>query len=528
MHIRNILPLLFISAGTLSAQAEVKLNAIFTDHMVLQRDIPAKIYGTADAGEQVTVQFGGQSKRVTADAAGKWTVALKPMTANATPQSLQVGEGEEKVTRTDILVGDVWLCTGQSNMANPVKNYKEDRGGLYKEFDTIPGDYKNDLIRIFTVPTSAVDTQQDEILSGESWQALDPDSALTFSCTGYFFGRHLQPEIGVPLGLLKVAYGGTAIETWLPMDVMQQNATATKIYLKPFEKRLKAYPQAKARYDEQLAAWRETKKGNRPKPPVGPNEVKRPAAMYNGMVHPLHKLAVKGAIWYQGENEANYHFTHEYQTTFPLLIDTWRERWGQGNFPFVFVQLAGFRRVADQPTDTDWARQRESQLMTLDAVKNTRMVVAIDGGVTQNIHPPYKDLIGQRLTAQVLSLAYGCDRESQGPMFTSMKVNAGQLVLSFDHLGSGLMVKEMVMDAYGPTPYALRADELKGFAVAGADQVFHWADAIVEGNTVVVHSAAVTHPVAVRYAWADFPLCNLYNKEGFAAVPFRTDDWPMR
>lgn len=517
--------LMLLAASALMAQAEVKLNAIFMDHMVLQRDLPARVYGTADAGEQVTVMFAGQTKRVTAGSDGQWLVALKKMKACSTPQILTVSGADNKLALSDVLVGDVWLCTGQSNMATTIDGYIKHDHGMFKEFKSIPGTYKNEMIRLFRVGNVSSDEPQVETAVGTGWAVCDPSSALTFSATGYFFGRHLQPQIGVPLGLITCAYGGTNIGSWLSKEVMESNPVARKIYLDTFNEEVANYPEAKAAYDLDLMVWKNSKKGKRPQVPMGLTHIKRPAAMYNAMLHPLQNFAVKGAIWYQGENEGSRGLSEEYKTTFKLLIDTWRKEWRQGDFPFLFVQLAAYRKVVDSPSDSDWSRQRESQLITMKTVDNTGMAVAIDGGLTQNIHPPYKNLVGKRLAAQALHVAYDKKGASQGPLFKSMKIKDGRAVLKFENIGSGLTAKTMVLDAYGKTPFKLSADKLQGFAVAGEDRVFHWADAVVDGEKVVVRSAEVANPVAVRYAWADYPLCNLYNQEGYAAVPFRTDTW---
>ncbi len=510
-------------SGAFNAVAEVELNNLFTDSMVLQRDIPAKIFGTADAGEMVTVNFDGQTKSIKADADGKWLVKLSPMDANSKPQVLKVSGAENSLTRSDILVGDLWICTGQSNMANMLKNFKTHKDSLYTELADFPGSYKNDQIRLFTVPTQAVDSETDEILESE-WVICDPQSALTFSATGYFFGRHLQPEIGVPLGLIKSAYGGTAASSWLPKEIMENSPVAKKAYLDPYAIALEDFPERFERFKKKSKIWNETKKGQRPKPPMGPKDVKRPAAMYNGMIYPLHNFAIKGAIWYQGENEANSDLVEEYKTTFPLLIKTWRDRWDQGDFPFILTQLAAFKYANPNPSDTNWSRLREVQAKTLDCVENTGMALAIDLGLSNDIHPPFKNELGKRLAAQALKMAYGKTEVAQGPTFNAMKIDENKVILAFENVGAGLIAKTMETDKYGK-PHQLSADKLSGFAVAGSNRKFYWATAKIVGDKIEVSAPEVSEPVAVRYAWADYPLCNLYNKDGFAAAPFRSDNW---
>ncbi|MBK1879815.1 sialate O-acetylesterase [Pelagicoccus mobilis] len=520
------LPLcLFALVVSTLCSAEVKLNSIFMDHMVLQRSTPVKIYGTASPGEIVKAEFGEQSHNTTANASGEWILSLDPMKANATSQELTVSGEANQVAIQDVLVGDVWLCTGQSNMQGTLGNYVNFKNGMFEEFKDIPGNYQNENIRFFTVKSEASDTPQRNTPVEQAWTTCTPESSLAFSCTGFFFGKFLQPEIGVPLGLIKSAYGGTAVSSWLPRETMEQNPVASRAYLASFEKAVERYPAAKAKYELALKEWNVSREGKRPQEPMGPHHIKRPAGFYNAMLYPLHNFTIKGAIWYQGENEGNNNLSKEYQTTFKLMIDTWRERWDQGNFPFVFVQLAGHKKVSPEPSDPSWAYLRESQLLTSQNVPNTAMAVAIDGGLTNNIHPPYKALVGKRLAKQALSLAYKKKGLSQGPTYKSHKIKKGNVIVDFKNIGSGLQAKEITLDPYGPNPYPLSSDKLEGFTIAGEDQVFHWAEAKIKGSFVIVSAEAVPNPVAVRYAWANFPLCNLYNEEDFPASPFRTDDW---
>jgi len=495
--------------------------------MVLQRDIPVRIFGQADAGEVVTVRFASQERSTRADGEGKWLIELDPMPSNEKGQKLKVNT----IVLSDILVGDIWLCTGQSNMAGMLRSYISYGDGQFEEYKDEPGDYKNEMIRLFTVDSSDADTPQTDTPAVDKWAVCSPQTSPDFSCTGYFFGKYLQPEAGVPIGLIKSAIGGTGIVSWLPLETMQQNPVTSRIYLDPYKQALERYPAARQRYEKATAEYRAKRAageegGRAPQPPIGPLHPKRPAAYYNGMIFPLHNFSIKGAIWYQGENEGNAGNAEEYKTTFPLMIETWRKRWKQGEFPFVFVQLAAFRDPRDEPSDPQWARLREAQLFTLQTVANTGMAVAIDGGLTKNIHPPYKELVGKRLAAEALRLAYGNKGITQGPLYKSFKTKGNKAILQFENAGSGLISKDLLLDAYGAEPITLSSQTLSGFTVAGEDRIFHPANAMIDGKTVVVESGQVSKPVAVRYAWAEFPLCNLYNKEGFAASPFRTDDWP--
>ncbi len=527
MKIRLPLYVFSILIAAFACHAEVRLNKVFTDHMVLQRDIPVKIFGTGDVGELVTIQFGGQKETTRVKGDGHWLVKLKAMPANKTPRKLRVND----TSLSNILVGDVWMCAGQSNMAGMLRSYIKYGDGTFKEFRNEPGDYRNDEIRFFTVPMTPSDAPLADLAESAEWQVCTPDSAVDFSCAGYFFGKYLQPQAGVPIGLIKSAVGGTGLVSWLPLEAMENNPVAERIYLNPYRKALERYSDKERDYQDALAKFKAKSKTERaaakaPQVPMGPNHFKRPAALYNGMISPLHNLAIKGAIWYQGENEGNGGRSEEYKTTFPLIIETWRQRWSQGNFPFIFVQLAAFRKPQETPSDPQWARLRDAQLYTLKTVPATGMAVAIDGGLVKNIHPPYKELVGKRLAAEALRVAYGSEKISQGPLYKSMKVNGNQTLIRFDNVGSGLEARDRLLDAYGESPIRLSGKTLKGFTIAGEDRVFHPAKATIQDKLVVVESKHVKQPVAVRYAWAEFPLCNLYNKEGFAAPPFRTDDWP--
>lgn len=527
----RLLQVLLITSIASLCYGTVELNPIFMDHMVLQRDIPVKIYGTADSEKAVEVSIAGQ--KVSAKVKkGKWTAKLKPMKAGG-PHSLKI-KGQNTIQLKDILIGDVWLCTGQSNMAGLVRSYVGFNNGMFDEFRNVPGNYANDQIRFMTVESVATDEPQTEIGVQQAWVPCDPESAMAFSVTGYFFGKFLQPEVGVPVGLIKSAIGGTSVHSWTDMQVMKGNPVAKKVYIDPYEPALKNWPQNKAKWEVRLEQWKAKRKagenvGRQPQMPDGPEHPKRPAAYYNGMLHPLQEFAIKGAIWYQGENDGNRGLGEEYKTLFPLMIENWRDEWGQGDFPFIFVQLAAFRKVEEQPGDDPWTRLREAQLYTWQNVPNTGMAVAIDAGLTTNIHPPYKELVGKRLAAQALEVAYGKKGIASGPVYRSSNFKNGKAYLKFDYSGKGLVAKNVTLDPYGESPYKLSADKLEGFTIAGADQVFHNAKARVTGKgTVEVYSSKVKEPVAVRYAWACFPLCNLYNKEGFAATPFRTDDWPAQ
>jgi sialate O-acetylesterase len=465
---------LLIANGYQFVHGAIKLPAIFSDNMVLQREMELKVWGWANAGERVTVLFNGQKVRTKAIKDGTWQIQLKPMKAGG-PHDMQIS-GKNEIILKNILIGDVWICSGQSNMAFWVQRSNnaevEIKNAYYPE------------IRLLTVPRKVSNVPLTDI-GNSSWQICNPETVAEFSAVSYFFGRDIHKETGIPIGLINTSWGGTHVETW--------TSAASISKLKNFEWAKK-----------KLADYKMVADSN-----ANPNEL--PGLLYNGMLHPLIPFGIKGVIWYQGESNAGRAF--EYRTTFPNMINNWREDWGQGNFPFLFVQLANFMELKDQPGEDEWAELREAQLLTLQ-LPNTGIAVTIDIGEANDIHPRNKQDVGKRLALSALKVAYNKDIVYSGPIYKSMQVEGDKVRLSFEHTGSGLIVH----DKYG---------YLKGFTIAGADRKFHWAKACLEGNEVVVWSEEVKNPVAVRYGWAINPDdVNIYNKEGLPASPFRTDTWP--
>lgn len=515
--------LVAVSGVITPAHADVTLHGLFTDSMVLQRDVPVAVYGRGDECEVVTVRVGDAMASTTVRD-GTWKVSLPPMRAGG-PFTLSVAAANTLVCG-NVLVGDVWVCTGQSNMATLLKLYKE--GADYREyrqlFEGVP--QSNDQIRLFKVAAGAADTPQRDIgnrvESGGGWLPCDEKAAMGFSALGYLFGSRLQPEIGVPIGLIHAAVGGTMAECWVSHETLETTPEC-KVILDRFEVAKQRYPEARAHYEMALAAAKagtySDRRGRKvPPEPMGPESLRRPAGLYNSMIAPLQQFTIKGVIWYQGEGNAAEPV--QYRTLFFALITSWRQQWGQGDFPFLFVQLAGFDRVNPEPEDSFWAWLREAQAMQR-ALPNTGMAVAIDAGHQTNIHPPNKPLVADRLVAAALRTAYGHDVVASGPTYRRITIREGAAVIAFDNVGGGLVVRGVDLDG----GIRLSADELKGFSICGEDHVFKWGRAVIEGDTVVVSHPDIQKPVAVRYGWANFPLCNLYNAAGFPAVPFRTDQF---
>ncbi|MCP4260734.1 MAG: sialate O-acetylesterase, partial [Planctomycetes bacterium] len=370
-------------------------------------------------------------------------------------------------------------------------------------------------IRLFSVTRKIAGEPQSDCEG--SWLECSPETVPGFSAVGYFFGRELHKKLNVPIGLIHTSWGGTPSEAWTRREVLESEPAAGPI-LERYDDVVARYPQIKQEYLQKVEEWKEAaetakaegkKVPRRPRTPYGPENPHAPSGLYNAMIAPLIPYGINGAIWYQGESNASR--AYQYRKIFPAMITNWRKDWEQGDFSFLFVQLANFMEIKPEPVDSAWAELREAQLMTLD-LPNTGMAVIIDIGEAKDIHPKNKQDVGKRLALWPLTKNYGKNLVYSGPLFKRMNIEDNKAILSFDHVGGGLIAR-----GGGP---------LKGFAVAGADRKFVWTDAKIDGNKIVVSNNEVSVPVAVRYAWADNPVCNFYNEEGLPASPFRTDSWP--
>lgn len=478
------------------AWADVKPNGLFGDGAVLQQGQPVPVWGTARDGEKITVKFQGQEISTVARD-GRWAVSLKPLKPGG-PFTLTIS-GDNTVTINDVLVGEVWLCSGQSNMGFQ----------LYRA-DTAPEAIAaaNDAqLRLFTVPRGSDDSPRTEVF-GE-WKTSTPVTASNFSAVAYFFGRDLRRALKVPVGLIHSSVGGTPAEAWTSRGTLAADPELKEILelqaanLSEFDR-----VKAKAQHEKDLAKYEAAVKQakadgtappTKPKPLADPAQnPKRPTGLYNAMIAPLQPYALKGAIWYQGENNSGR--AAQYQKLFPAMIQNWRTAWGQGAFPFLFVQIAPEFRMTPEI--------REAQLLTAQKVPATALIVTTDVGEAKDIHPKKKAPVGARLALAARAVAYGEKLEYSGPVFDSLTVDGPRAVLSFAHVGGGLLAKD---------------GALKGFAIAEADGKFVPATAKIEGNRVVVSSPSVPRPVAVRYGWENVPDVNLFNQDGLPASPFRTD-----
>lgn len=630
---------LLMLVGATPTQAQLRPAALFQDGVVLQRDAEVPVWGWAEAGTEVTVSIDGQSRTATATASGRWEVSLPSMTAGG-PHTLTVrGDGDTLEVR-DVLVGDVWICSGQSNMEWVVADARNAEQEIAQADDP--------QIRHFKVPRSWADTPE-ETLAGGQWEPAQSEYVGDFTAVGYFFARALRRHVDVPVGLINTSWGGSRIEPWMSADALGLDATDVQRILDeeqareakirerlreaigtlPTEDRGRSGSEAHwadpslddsdwstmelpgrweaagyegldgvvwfrttvrlsenaAREAAQLnlgpiddadvtwvngtevgstSGWTEPRTYDVPASAlqVGPNVIavrvedsaggggfpgtpeqlsldtageehalagpwrvkvgrvevtldgqknQIPTLLYNKMIHPLLPYPITGVLWYQGESNAGPGDAYEYRTHFKDLITSWRERWNGETFPFLFVQLANYMDPPDEPTESSWAMLRESQSAAL-SLPNTAQAVTIDIGAADDIHPRNKQDVGRRLSRAARHLAYGRDLVYSGPVYADHQVDDGRVIVQFDHVDGGLVARG--------------SDSLGGFAVAGPDSAFVWADARIEGDRVVVWSDQVERPVAVRYAWADNPAdANLYNEAGLPAAPFRTDDW---
>lgn len=611
-----------------AAPAAVTMAPLFNDHLVLQRDLPVPVWGRAAPGERIVVRFGAQAKEAVAGPDGRWSLRLDPLPASKIPAELTV-QGRNTITLHDVVVGDVWICSGQSNMCIPVCQSLNSAEELAAA--------RHPLIRLARIETEWARSPQDTCARGGAWSVCTPESVAWFSGVGYFFGRELQRELDVPIGLLQIAWGGTPIEPYIPLQALQADP-AFAAQVEAFRTRLDdpgndgeragwAKPEADPagwtdtttdgyhdwdrycadgvsnvfgavwfRTEIDLpAAWAGSALTFAPGPIAGADTVyvngvaigstgratpgflvlprsypvpaklvrpgrntvairvfkecynvgiigsakdlrlikageaplplgaagwkvrsenhskglemhQVPTTLFNAMVSPAIPYAMKGVIWYQGESNAAQALA--YRRLLPALIRGWRTAWGEGDFPFHLVQLPNYMARKAEPSDSAWAELREAQAMAL-ATPNTGMAVTIDLGEAEAIHPANKQAVGHRLALVALAKTYGRKIEASGPVFSAMRIDGDHATLSFTHLGGGLVAKG--------------AETLSGFAVCGPDGRFAWAEARIDGETVVVRNPAVRQPVAVRYAWADNPACNLYNQAGLPAAPFRTD-----
>ena len=453
--------------------ADVTLPAFFSDGVVLQRERPVPVWGKAAPGESINVTFRGQSVATQADRLGRWSVALKPGPAGG-PFELTVNS----VTLRDVLVGEVWIASGQSNMVWRVAQSRDAEKEIAASADG--------QLRFFKVANVVSQVPLDDAKG--SWKAASPANTGEFCGAGYFFARHLREQLKVPVGVIQTSWGGTPAESWVSGPALASDPALISVFA-DWAQTMEAYPVGLLEKRQNL---------------VGPNHHHTPSGLYNAMIAPLIPFAMRGVIWYQGENNAGPRPLRRLSPPLPALIQDWRRRWGQGDFPFLFVQLANYAKLT--PT-AQWPELREAQAMTLSLV-NTGMAVTVDIGESQDIHPKNKQDVGLRLALAARAVAYGEKLVYSGPLFRQAVREGAALRVFFDHTGGGLLA---------------RGGELQGFEVCDGGGKCSPAAARIDGAQVLVSSPAVPEPLHVRYGWANDPACNLYNTEGLPASPFRSN-----
>ena len=490
------------------ALADVTLPPIFSDNMVIQRDAPFVIWGTSDPAEKVTVEFDHRTGTTTADNDGHWRIEMEPFLVTA--QRELVVRAKNTITLKGVCVGDVWVCSGQSNMAWPVSRSMNAK----QEIATS----ENFRLRLFTMHNRvSAEPQTDFAPKQRGWSRCDPTTVGSFSAVAYYFGRVVREDLGIPVGLIVTAWGGTPAESWTRREELLAHDECQPI-VERWDKVVADYPAALAKHKLAVKAWEDRKIGRRPRKPPGPLHPHRASGLWNGMVQPLTPMCIKGFLWYQGES--NVGRAEQYGTLFPAMIRNWRASWDQGDLPFLFVQLANFRPVQREPVQSAWAELRDAQRRTLSLPK-TAMAVTIDIGEAGDIHPKNKQEVGRRLALAARALAYPKEMESKiegplvysGPLCVQIDYIEDKAHLSFMHLGRGGLQTR-------------NNDPLRGFTIAGKDKVFRLAHARIQNNQVILSHPDIGKVAAVRYGWADNPVCNLVNAEGLPASPFRSDTWP--
>lgn len=501
-----------------AAVAELSLPRFFSDHMILQREREAMIRGTADPNADVTISFKGATATAKADSEGKWRAAIATGAADATGAPLVITSRTEKVELRDVLVGEVWFASGQSNMF-----FTMDRVPEYAEViaaTNLPS------LRFFNAPLVTAIGPQDDIEG--SWTSATPETVPGYSAVAFFFARKLHLDLGIPVGVIKSAWGGKPVETFTSREALKTHP-GTKALVDTLMKDDAVYDpdKAMAAYETRLAEWQEAAKAwrakpadergrlaKKPDPPKRPLDTEgRPGVLFDAMIHPFAGYTMRGAIWYQGEGNAKAGAV-PYDESLPLMIRDWRERWDD-EFSFYFVQLANYRKPSTEPGIPDpWALLQDRMRLILDSTPKTGMAVTNDVGEADDIHPKNKKDPGERLALWALAKDYGqTDSVYSGPLFAGHEVREGAIRVNFDHAAAGLKSRDG-----GP---------LQRFEIAGKDRVWHWGEAAIDGpDGVLVSSPAVPNPVAVRYAWAANPIgANLVNSEGLPASVFRTDHW---
>ena len=509
---KTLLFLAFSFMAATAVQAELRLPAIVGDHMVLQQKQSNPIWGWDDPGAKITVSFAGQSYSATAASDGRWTVKLAPLPASSTPQTLTIA-GSTKIEIQDVLIGEVWMCSGQSNMGFTL--VQDWNGDLEADASDLPG------LRLIEVPQVGTQELQNDIKPTEwsRWHASTPKTALHFSAVGFLFGRYIHEILHVPVGLINNSWGGSAAEAWVRRSSIEQDPRF-KLLMESTAKQEATLlsEKGKADFAAKMEEWKAAAQKARAEKTEIPRQPTdwltgnaRPGNIFAGVVYPTLGYGIKGVVWYQGESNASR--AYEYKSLFPFMIEQWRKEQGQGDFSFYWVQLADYNAEKPNPGDSSWAELREAQTQTMQ-LPNTGQAVIIDLGEGNNIHPRNKHDVAARLVRWALVKDYGMKMPYRSPEYKSMAIAGNKATITIDTFGSSLRPFDVA--------------EARGFAICGEDKVWHWAKGKIAGkNQVEVQSDEVAAPVAVRYGWADNPVLNLFSSDGLPVTPFRTDDFKM-
>ncbi len=482
--------------------AELSLPTLISDGMVLQRNSEVPLWGWGTPGTDVYVKVGwsDETYSVRADGKGEWRVTVATGQAGG-PYDIQVA-GENSLTIKNVLLGEVWVCSGQSNMVYILA------GSINGE--SVAAQANDDSLRFFQVPQRTGDVPAQDCYS--QWQSCTPETARIFSAVGYYFGSELRKELGVPIGLIQPSVGGTPVDAWIEEDVLK-SVPDFAVNVKRYYELLKDYPKAKKEYDKKLQEYEASLAGGiaitKPQPPMGPDHFQKPSGLYNAMIAPLVPYGLAGFIWYQGES--NSWRAHQYIKMFPAMVKSWRSKWG-ANLPFYYVQIApctyydndshGMANIS--------AELREAQRLSLDIISNSGMAVTLDTvDDYEDIHPKNKKDPGCRLAKLALKATYNRDIVASGPLYKRMEVQGGNVRIYFDHVGSGLVI---------------RSESETGFEIAGSDGRYYPASVKIEGDSLVLSAVEVLEPVAARYAWSNTAKATLFNREGLPASSFRTDN----
>ena len=489
------------------SHAAVRLPALIGHHMVMQRGVPIPVWGWANSGEKVDVFFDGEQRTSTADDNGVWQVVFSAHEAGG-PYEMTI-KGSNLIKLYNIAVGDVWLCSGQSNMEWPVKYASNARIEIEASY--------NPRIRFIEIKKAgACEPHKD--CDGQ-WEECTPKTVGDISAVAYFFSQELTRELKIPIGIIQSAWGGTPISAWTSLLAMEVEPACEPV-IHDYRGIFADKPEALEYYYDGLGSWfeycfvqmsRQAPYGSLPKPAEPYQDITWvPSYVYNAMIAPLSWYPLYGVVWYQGESDVGH--AYRYRKQLPLLIRDWRKTFNRVALPFIVVQLANYGKHVSEPGNAAYAELREAQLMAAVNDPHTALVVAIDAGEVDNIHYKNKQSVGSRCAIAALGMAYEHRDLYEGPVYRDMAVEGDEIRLRFDNAPDGLMV---------PGDH-----DIKGFTIAGADRKFTFADARIEGNEVVVSRYRVQHPVAVRYGWAQNPPCNVYNNAGLPMSPFRTDNWP--